>query len=107
MATSDALLNLIFDPFALVRVGADENHSDGSAVQLIVDPCLNGSFTLPLDLFELSLVDESGFQHAADDVAITHIHRALHIVICEAEKHRSEERREGNEWVSRCRSRWS
>src|SRR5690606_6223129 len=86
IAASDALLNPIFDPSTLMGVRADKNYSDGCAVQLIINPRLDGFITLSFDLFELSFVDESGFHDAAYDIAVAHVHRAMYVVVPEPEK---------------------
>ena len=53
ITTSNAFLNLIFDPFTPICVRADKNYRDGRAAQLIINPRLNGFIPLPFNLFKL------------------------------------------------------
>lgn len=86
IAPCNALLNFIFYPFALVRVGTNQNDTDRGALQLLVNPVLYRGLALPFDRFKVCFIDKPGLRDSGDDVAIANVHCPMYVVIFEAEE---------------------
>ncbi|MNJ67719.1 hypothetical protein D3C77_639140 [compost metagenome] len=83
------MIDFILHVLALAGGCSDQNYRNARAVELIVDPFLDSGIALTLNLFKISLVDETHLLIRGDDVAVTHVHRALHILVLKAEKYLS------------------